>query len=55
MAYEPKALFLLGNTRRVLQSLPESVRGEIGYALRQVQDGLTPYDSKRLRGSSHTR
>src|SRR5436309_473843 len=39
----------LGDSLQILRQFPESVQGDLGYALEQVQRGQMPQDSKPMR------
>ena len=39
----------LGDSLQILRQFPESVQGDLGYALEQVQRGQMPPDSKPMR------
>jgi phage-related protein len=43
-----KPLLWLGDSKKVLQSFPGSARRELGFELRNVQDGDQPTDSKPM-------
>jgi phage-related protein len=45
-----KPLFWVGSSLKNLRDLPEEVKDEVGFALYQVQRGLTPRSAKVLRG-----
>jgi phage-related protein len=45
-----KPLFWVGSSLKDLRELPEEVKDEVGFALYQVQRGLTPRAAKALRG-----
>lgn len=45
-----KPLFWVGSSLKDLRDLPEEVKDEVGFALYQVQRGLTPRSAKALRG-----
>ena len=45
-----KPVNFLGNTRRVLQTLPDGVKKKLGFALRIVQMGSRPDNVKPLSG-----
>jgi phage-related protein len=47
-----KPLFWVGSSLKDLRDLPEEVKDEVGFALYQVQRGLTPRSAKALRGFS---
>jgi phage-related protein len=38
-----------GDSRRVLQGFPDAVKGDLGYALYQLQLGQTPLDRKAVQ------
>lgn len=40
----------MGDSREVLQNLPDPVKSEIGYSLRRVQQGKWPENAKPLKG-----
>jgi phage-related protein len=45
-----KPLFRVGSSLKDLRDLPEEVKDEVGFALYQVQRGLTPRSAKALKG-----
>src|ERR1700759_3672176 len=45
-----KSLFWVGSSLKDLRDLPEEVKDAVGFALYQVQRGLTPRSAKALRG-----
>ncbi len=45
-----KAIFFVGSSQRDIQEFPEEVKDDVGYALYQVQRGVTPACIKPLRG-----
>ena len=45
-----KTLFWVGSSLKDLRDLPEQVKDEVGFALYQVQRGITPRSAKALRG-----
>src|SRR5215207_3666083 len=45
-----KPLFWVGSSLKDLRDLPEEVKDEVGFALYQVQRGLTPRPAKAPRG-----
>lgn len=50
MGDDERVLEFLGDSLKVLRSLPEAVRREFGYNLSRVQSGETPGDAKPLKG-----
>jgi len=52
MSEELKPLYLLGDTRRFLQRLPETVRRALGFSLFQLQAGNLPRGIQKLKGYS---
>jgi phage-related protein len=44
-----KTLFWVGSSLKDLRDLPEEVKDEVGFALYQVQRGITPQSAKALR------
>jgi phage-related protein len=49
-ALPDKPLFWVGSSLKDLRDLPEEVKDEVGFALYQVQRGLTPRSVKALKG-----
>lgn len=45
-----KPLFWVGSCLKDLREFPEEVKDEVGFALYQVQRGITPRSAKPLRG-----
>jgi phage-related protein len=45
-----KKLEWIGSAKKDLQTFPESVKDEIGYALYRIQEGKTPHIAKYLNG-----
>jgi phage-related protein len=45
-----KPLFWVGSSLKDVREFPEEVKDEVGFALYQVQRGLTPRSAKPLRG-----
>jgi phage-related protein len=45
-----KTLFWVGSSLKDLRDLPEEVKDEVGFALYQVQRGITPRTAKALKG-----
>lgn len=45
-----KTLFWIGSSLKDVREFPEEVKDEVGFALYQVQRGLTPRSAKPLRG-----
>ena len=52
MGNEPqlKDVLFVGDSRRVIQGFPESVRGDVGHALHMAQQGLKHIDAKPMHG-----
>lgn len=48
-APDPAKLAWLGDSQDVLRRFPKDVRKDLGYALRQVQLGQMPWDSKPMK------
>jgi phage-related protein len=47
---DPKPLFWVGSSQEDLREFPKAVRGMMGFALRQAQNGGKHLDAKPLRG-----
>lgn len=45
-----KSLFWVGSCLKDLREFPDEVKDEVGFALYQVQRGITPRSAKALRG-----
>lgn len=50
LPYITRALHWLGDSREILSGFPKVVKGQIGFALRLVQNGETPLIAKPLKG-----
>ncbi len=50
MKSEPKALVWMASSRKVLTRFPEAIKASFGFGLYQAQVGLTPPNSKPLKG-----
>lgn len=47
---EDKQLDWVGSSREDIRKFPEDVKGDMGYALREVQQGKKPASAKPLKG-----
>ena len=45
-----RALFFIGSSQKDIQSFPEAVKDDVGYALFRIQQGATPGCAKPLKG-----
>lgn len=50
LPYKPKKIFWVGDSKGQLSSFPLAAKKRLGFALRQVQNGLTPEIAKPLSG-----
>ena len=50
LPYKSKKLFWVGDSKEELSNFPPRAKKRFGFALRQVQNGLTPEITKPLKG-----
>jgi phage-related protein len=50
LPYNPKKIFWVGDSKEELSSFPMLAKKRLGFALRQIQNGLTPELAKPLKG-----
>ena len=49
LPYNPHKLFWMGDSLDVISTFPPDARRQLGFGVRQVQNGLTPPFAKRLK------
>jgi len=52
LPYSPARLIWLGDSLDVISAFPDAVKRQLGFGIRQVQNGLTPQIAKPLKGFS---
>lgn len=50
LPYYPAQLIWMGDSLDVISAFPDAVKRQLGFGIRQVQNGLTPRIAKPLKG-----